>query len=169
MKQRARSSQPSFHESTLRPKQAKALVVISHSFFTFTSVPDVIRAVKEVTGASEHPAMRGSSATVVCARQGAVFDQALAMTRQGGTVVLAGFVPRTEFDPAILLMKQLTVTGIMAGRFGQNRINGELAVYTLAHKQIDPKPIISAEIRFAESQSAIDATYSGEQLARVCS
>jgi len=91
------------------------------------------------------------------------------MTRQGGTVVLAGFVPRTEFDPAILLMKQLTVTGIMAGRFGQNRINGELAVYTLAHKQIDPKPIISAEIRFAESQSAIDATYSGEQLARVCS
>ena len=53
----------------------------------------------------------------------------------------------------------------MAGRFGQNRINGELAVYTLAHKQIDPKPLISATMAFKDIQKAIDSTYSGENLA----
>lgn len=87
------------------------------------------------------------------------------MGRQGSTIILAGFMPPSEFNPARLLNKQLTVSGIMAGRHGENRRNGENSLHMLAYDQMDPKPMISGRMQFKDIQKAIDSTYAGENLA----
>lgn len=87
------------------------------------------------------------------------------MGRQGSTIILAGFMPPSEFNPARLLNNQLTVSGIMAGRHGENRRNGENSLHMLAYDQMDPKPMISGRMQFKDIQKAIDSTYAGENLA----
>jgi L-iditol 2-dehydrogenase len=126
---------------------------------------DVVKEIRKYTTRGGHPALDGPHSIIVCARQGKVLDQALRMGRQGCDIILAGFIPVTEFDPAILLTKQLVLSGIMAGRAGENRNNGRRAVHMLAHKQLDPTPMISETMPFKDIQKAIDSTYSGENLA----
>ncbi len=143
----------------------KALEVGAHTVLNANEV-DVVKEVKSLTAKEgDHPAFHGADVVIACARQGQVLDQALQMAKQGANVVLAGFVPRTEFDPAILLMKQLVLSGIMAGRSGQNRINGEKSVHMLAHGQLDPTPLLSGTLPFKDIQKAIDSTFAGETLA----
>ncbi|MDP6317517.1 MAG: zinc-binding dehydrogenase [Pseudomonadales bacterium] len=143
----------------------KALELGAHKVINSNDT-DAIKEVKKIfTKEGEHPVFRGSDAIIVAVRQGAVFDQALQMARQGSHIILAGFVPVTRFDPAILLVKQLTVSGIMAGRHGQNRNNGRLSLHMLAYDQLDPTPLISDGMPFKDIQRAIDSTFSGENLA----
>jgi len=78
---------------------------------------------------------------------------------------LAGFMPPVEFDSGTVLTKQLTLSGMLAGRYGENRRNGRIALRMLAYKQLDPKPLLSGTMPFEDIQKAIDSTYSGENLA----
>ncbi len=143
----------------------KALTVGAHAAFNASEV-DVVAEVKRLTSdEASHPALHGPDVVIVCARQGRVLNQALDMSKQGTHIVLAGFIPPTEIDPAIFLMKQLVMSGIMAGRQGQNRINGEKSLYMLAHEQMDPTPLLTDTMEFRDIQKAIDSTYAGENLA----
>jgi len=143
----------------------KASEVGAHVVLNANEV-DTVQAVKELTSdPSDHPLMRGPDVIIACARQGEVLNQALEMAKLGTHIVLAGFVPPTKIDPGILLHKQLILSGIMAGRFGQNRINGRIALHMLAQEQLDPTPLLSGSMHFSDIQNAIDLTYAGEKLA----
>ena len=128
---------------------------------------DVVAAVKELipNPLSDHPAVQGPDVVILAARQGEVLDQAIQMSKLGTHIVLAGFMPRTEIDPGIFLHKQLVMSGIMAGRYGQNRINGKLSVHLLANEQMDPTPLLSDSMHFSDIQKAVDSTFAGENLA----
>ena len=143
----------------------KALEVGAHDAFNANDGDLVSRVKGLTTGDPRFPATNGPHVVIACARGGNVLDQALGMVRYGGKVILAGWMEPGEFDSGILLHKQLTLSGILAGRFGQNRKNGRIALGMLAHKQLDPKPLLSGTMPFEEIQQAIDSTYSGEHLA----
>jgi len=156
---------PVFAIDIVQSRLSKAIEVGADKAFNAND-DHVISQVKNLTkGNPDYPATDGPDVVITCARQGNVLNQALSMVRQGGRVILAGWMPPGEFDSGILLTKQLTLSGIMAGRFGQNRRNGEISLHMLAHKQLDPKPLISGTMPFDDIQKAIDSTYSGENLA----
>ena len=143
----------------------KALEVGAHDAFNAND-GDLISRVKDLTrGNPKFPATNGPHVVIACARGGNVLDQALSMVRQGGKVILAGFMPPVEFDSGTVLTKQLTLSGMLAGRYGENRRNGRIALRMLAYKQLDPKPLISGTMPFEDIQKAIDSTYRGENLA----
>lgn len=127
---------------------------------------DVIPEVKALTpSAIGHPAGYGPEAIVICVRQGEVLNQALEMGMQGARIILAGFVPRTEIDPELLILKQLTLSGVLAGRFGENRNNGARALRILANQQMSPRALITDTMHYPDIQEAIDSTIKGENLA----
>ena len=144
----------------------KALEVGAHHAINASEV-DVVDAVKHLTPnpLSDHPAVQGPDVVIIAARQGEVLDQAIQMAKNGSHIVLAGFMPRTDIDPGIFLHKQLVMSGIMAGRYGQNRINGRISLHLLANQQIDPTPLLSGAMPFSQIQKAVDSTYTGENLA----
>ena len=87
------------------------------------------------------------------------------MSMQGTRIILAGFIPKTEIDPELLVLKQLTLSGILAGRFGENRNNGARALKLLANRQMSPNKIISDTMKYADIQEAVDITAQGKTLA----
>jgi len=143
----------------------KALEVGAHYAFNGKDGDLISRVQSLTTGNPRFPATNGPHVAIACARGGNVLDQALGMVRYGGKAILAGWMEPGEFDSGILLHKQLTLSGILAGRYGQNRKNGRIALAMLAHKQLDPKPLLSGTMPFEDIQKAIDATSSGEHLA----
>ena len=98
-------------------------------------------------------------------RQGEVLNQALEMGMQGARIILAGFVPKTEIEPELLILKQLTLSGVLSGRFGENRNNGVRALRILANKQMSPSALITDTMHYPDIQEAIDSTAKGENLA----
>jgi threonine dehydrogenase-like Zn-dependent dehydrogenase len=127
---------------------------------------DVIAEVKALTpSAIGHPAGYGPEAIVLCVRQGQVLNQALEMGMQGARIILAGFIPKTEIDPELLVVKQLTLSGVLAGRFGENRNNGARALRILANKQMSPRALITETMHYPDIQEAIDSTIRGDNLA----
>jgi threonine dehydrogenase-like Zn-dependent dehydrogenase len=127
---------------------------------------DVIAEVKALTpSAIGHPAGYGPEAIVLCVRQGQVLNQALEMGMQGARIILAGFIPKTEIDPELLVLKQLTLSGVLAGRFGENRNNGARALRILANKQMSPRALITETMHYPDIQEAIDSTIRGDNLA----
>lgn len=127
---------------------------------------DIVPAVKELTpSAIGHPAGYGPEAIVLCVRQGEVLNQALEMGMQGARIIVAGFIPKTEIEPDQLVLKQLTLSGVLAGRFGENINNGKRALRLLATKQMSPRTLISDTMHYADIQKAIDSTISGDNLA----
>jgi threonine dehydrogenase-like Zn-dependent dehydrogenase len=127
---------------------------------------DIVSAVKELTpSAIGHPAGYGPEAIILCVRQGEVLNQALEMGMQGARIIVAGFIPKTEIDPEQLVLKQLTLSGVLAGRFGENRNNGVRALRLLANKQMSPQALITETMHYPDIQKAIDSTISGENLA----
>ena len=143
----------------------KALEVGAHHAFNGNDGALISRVKDLTTGNPKFPVTNGPHVVIACARGGNVLDQALNMVRQGGKVILAGWMEPGEFDSGILLHKQLTLSGILAGRCGQNRRNGRFALHMLAYRQLDPKPLLSGTMPFEDIQKAIDSTYSGENLA----
>lgn len=143
----------------------KALELGADAAFNANEV-DVIEEVKALTpSAIGHPAGYGPEAIIICVRQGQVLNQALEMGMQGARIILAGFVPKTEIDPELLVLKQLTLSGVLAGRFGENRNNGVRAMRLLANKQMSPKELITDTMHYPDIQEAMDSTISGENLA----
>jgi threonine dehydrogenase-like Zn-dependent dehydrogenase len=127
---------------------------------------DIVSAVKELTpSAIGHPAGYGPEAIILCVRQGEVLNQALEMGMQGARIIVAGFIPKTEIDPEKLVLKQLTLSGVLAGRFGENRNNGVRALRLLANKQMSPRKLISGTMHYPDIQEAIDSTIRGDNLA----
>lgn len=142
----------------------KALELGADAAFNAAEV-DVVKEIRKYTTRGDHEAWDGPHCIIICARQGKVLNDAFEMARYGADIILAGFVPPFQFDPRIMLMKQLILAGVMAGRSGENRNNGRLAVHMLAHKQLDPTPMISETMPLKDIQKALDSTYSGENLA----
>jgi L-iditol 2-dehydrogenase len=101
----------------------------------------------------------GPDAILICVRDGKVLNQAAEMAKRGGsTIVLAGFVPPVEVNPMLWTVKRLKVIGILGGSMADS-------MYLIAHKQIDPKPLITEIIPFDDCQRAIDSVYSGRNIA----
>jgi len=142
----------------------KALEVGADYAFNSSEV-DVVAEVKRINKGPGHPALDGPDAIILCARQGKVLSDALKMCKQGSHIVLAGFIPPTEIDPSELVKKQIVMSGILSGRFGEHRNNGERALYALTHRRIDPRPLLSGTLPFEDIQNAIDSTRRGEHLA----
>lgn len=127
---------------------------------------DVVNEVKAMTpSAIGHPAGDGPEVIILCVRQGAVLNQAIEMGMQGARIILAGFIPKTEIDPEQLVLKQLTLSGVLAGRFGENRNNGARALRILAKQQMRPQALISDTMHYPDIKKAIDSTMKGENLA----
>jgi len=118
---------------------------------------DVISEVVKLTG-------DGANAVIICVRDGQVLNQAVEMGSRGATIVLAGFVPPMEVNPMIWTVKQLRIVGVLGGPAGSQNVM-TLSMYLIAHKQIDPKPLISEIIPFNDCQRAIDSVYSGKNIA----
>lgn len=100
----------------------------------------------------------GVDAVLICVRDGKVLNDATAMVKRGGSIVLAGFVSPMEVNPMVWTVKRIKVVGILGGRMSD-------AFNVIFHKQIDPKPLISEIISFDECQRAVDSVYSGKNLA----
>lgn len=106
----------------------------------------------------------GANAIIICVRDGEVLNQAVEMGSRGATIVLAGFVPPMEVNPMLWTVKQLRIVGVLGGPAGSQNVMG-LSMYLIAHKQIDPRPLITEIIPFDDCQRAIDTVYSGENIA----
>jgi|TARA_Y100000310_G_scaffold345645_1_gene467665 threonine dehydrogenase-like Zn-dependent dehydrogenase len=112
---------------------------------------DVITEVAKLTG-------EGPDAILICVRDGTVLNQAAEMANRGATIVLAGFVTPMEVNPMLWTVKRLKIVGILGGSMIDS-------MYMIAHKQIDPKPLISEIIPLDDCQRAMDSVYSGENIA----
>jgi threonine dehydrogenase-like Zn-dependent dehydrogenase len=69
-----------------------------------------------------------------------------------------------EVNPMLWTVKQLRIVGVPGGPAGSQDVMA-LSMYLIAHKQIDPRPLISEIIPFGDCQRAIDSVYSGENIA----
>ncbi len=118
---------------------------------------DVVAEVVRLTG-------DGANGVIICVRDGNVLNQAVEMSCRGATIVLAGFVPPVEVNPMLWTQKQLKVVGVLGGPAGSQNVS-VLAMYLISHKQIDPRPLISEIIPFADVQRAVDSVYSGKNIA----
>ena len=118
---------------------------------------DVVSEVVRLTG-------DGANAVIICVRDGEVLNQAAEMGSRGATIVLAGFVPPSQVNPMLWTFKQLRIVGVLGGPAGAQNISA-LSMYLISHKQIDPRPLISEIIPFAEVQRAVDSVYSGKNIA----
>jgi L-iditol 2-dehydrogenase len=117
---------------------------------------DAVSEVARLTG-------DGANAVIICVRDGDVLNQAVEMGSRGATIVLAGFVPPVEVNPMLWTHKQLRIVGVLGGPAGCENVS-VLSMYLIAHKQIDPRPLISEIISFADVQRAIDSVYSGKNI-----
>ena len=118
---------------------------------------DVVAEVVRLTG-------DGANGVIICVRDGNVLNQAVEMSCRGATIVLAGFVPPAEVNPMLWTQKQLKIVGVLGGPAGSQNVS-VLAMYLISHKQIDPRPLISEIIPFADVQRAVDSVYSGKNIA----
>ncbi len=106
----------------------------------------------------------GANAVIVCVRDGRVLNEAVEMGCRGATIVLAGYVPPSQVNPMLWGYKQLRIVGVLGGPAGSQDVMA-LAMYLIAHKQIDPRPIITETISLAECQRAIDSVYNSKNIA----
>lgn len=118
---------------------------------------DAVAEVARLTG-------DGANAVIICVRDGEVLNQAVEMGCRGATIVLAGFVPPMRVNPMLWTIKQLRFVGVLGGPAGSGNVS-ELSKYLIAHKQIDPRPLISEIISFSDVQRAVDSVYSGKNIA----
>ncbi len=101
---------------------------------------------------------QGPNAILICVRDGKVLNLAAEIAAPGAVIVLAGFVAPMEVNPMVWTVKRLHIVGILGGSMVD-------AMYMIAHKQIDPVPLITEVIPFDECQRAIDSVYGGQNIA----
>jgi len=99
----------------------------------------------------------GADAILICVRDGHVLNQASAMAKVGGSIVLAGFVTPMEVSPMLWSMKRLKIIGIIGGSMLD-------AFQMISEEKISPKPLISEIFAFDDCQQAIDSVYNGKNI-----
>ena len=100
----------------------------------------------------------GPDKILICSRAGKVLNQSVDMVRRGGTIVLGGFVPPTELNPVIWVLKNLR----LVGELGSAPLS--LSMHLIASKRVNVKPLISAIMPLEDAQKAFDSMYSGENI-----
>ncbi len=119
-----------------------------------------VDAISEVVKLTED----GADAIIILVRDGKVLNQAVEMSSHGATIALAGYMPLTEVNPMLWTVKRLRVVGVGSMPAGRQSSFG-LSLNLLAHKQIDPRPLISEIMPLEDIQRAFDSQYSGENIA----
>ena len=115
----------------------------------------------EVIGEEER-----ADAIIMCVRHGDVLNQVLEMSGDGTTIVVTGVILPTEVNPGLWLRKRLRTVGVWIGPAPTpSKRMFELAMYLIAHKRLDPRPLISEIMPLEDVQKAIDSLYSGENIA----
>jgi L-iditol 2-dehydrogenase len=135
----------------------KALELGAHAALNAKEV-DVVSEVQKLTDG-------GANVVIICASRGDVLNQAMEMCRNGSRIVIAGVTPTTTIEPRILVTKWLSVSGVLGGRWPETRNLMALALYLIAHKQVDARPMISEVMSLKDIQRALDTSYSGENTA----
>jgi threonine dehydrogenase-like Zn-dependent dehydrogenase len=117
---------------------------------------DVVGEVLEITGG-------GADAVIPCVREGRVLNQAVEMVKMHGIIPIAGFIPPTEVDPAMWLVKEIRLLSFRRGPRGLKN-PFVTAMQLMANQQVNVKPLITVK-PLDEVQQAFDAAYAGEHVA----
>ncbi len=99
----------------------------------------------------------GPDAVLVCVREGKVFNQAVQIVRQGGSIAITGFVNPMEVAPALWIEKQLTIRGHLSGPV-------ITSLNLMANKLVNVRPLISEIMPLEEAQRGVDSIKSGQNL-----
>jgi len=117
---------------------------------------DVVDEVLKITGG-------GADAVIPCVREGKVLNQAVEMVKMYGIIPIAGFIPPTEVDPALWLVKEIRLLSFRSGpRWQKNPL--VTAMQLMVNKQANVKPMITATMPLEEVQKGFDSAYSGENI-----
>ena len=135
----------------------KAIELGAHAAINAREV-DAVAEVKKLTEG-------GANAIAICTRNGDVLNQAIDMCKTNSKIVIAGKLPTTTIEPHLLVLNWLTIKGVLGGRWPETRNMMALALYMIAHKQIDARPMISEVLSLKDIQRALDTSYSGENTA----
>ena len=149
MAAKATGASPVISVDLVQSRLDKALEVGADIALNGRDVNIVTEVLKETT--------TGADAILICVRDGHVLNQASAMVKAGGAIVLAGFVTPMEVSPMLWSLKRLRIIGILGG----NTLD---AFQMISKEQILPKPLISKIFSFDDCQLAIDSVYNGESI-----
>jgi (R,R)-butanediol dehydrogenase/meso-butanediol dehydrogenase/diacetyl reductase len=127
---------------------------------------DIVLNAKEVDVVSEVLKITegGADAVIPCVREGKVLNQAVEMVKMYGIIPIAGFIPPTEVDPALWLVKEIRLLSFRSGPPWQKNPM-TTAMRMMANKQVDVKPLITAIMPLDEVQKGFDSVYNGENIA----
>jgi threonine dehydrogenase-like Zn-dependent dehydrogenase len=118
---------------------------------------DVVAEVLGITGG-------GADAVIPCVREGRVLNQAVEMVKMYGIIPIAGFIPPTEVDPALWLLKELRLLSFRGGPPGQKNPL-MTAMRLMANHQVNVRPLITATMPLDEVQKGFDSAYDGVNIA----
>jgi len=99
----------------------------------------------------------GPDAVIVCVRDGKVLNESIEMVRRGGIIVLVGFVPPTELNPGVWVVKELRFVGTQGGSI-------TTSMNLIKNKVVDLKPLITEVFPLSDIQQALDSMYSGRNI-----
>jgi len=117
---------------------------------------DTVSEVMKLTGS-------GANASILCIRDGKVLNQAVDMSSRDAVIVVTGVVPPTEVTMAKWQGKRTRLITVLGAPGGEDSLG--LAMYLIAHKQVDPRPLISDVMPLENIQQALDTQYNGENIA----
>ena len=106
----------------------------------------------------------GADAVIPCVREGKVLNQAVEMVRMHGIIPIAGFIPPTEVDPALWLVKEIRLLSFRNGPPNQKNPLAT-AMHLMANKQVNVRPLITAIMPLDEVQKGFDSVYDGDNIA----
>jgi len=114
---------------------------------------DTVDEVLRITGG-------GADAVIPCVREGKVLNQAVEMVKMYGIIPITGFIPPTEVDPALWLVKEIRLLSFRGGPPGRKNPL-VTAMHLMANKQVDVRPLITAILPLDEVQKGFDSVYDG--------
>jgi 2-desacetyl-2-hydroxyethyl bacteriochlorophyllide A dehydrogenase len=116
---------------------------------------DPIQRVREATSGM------GAGIVVECAGAPATFQQALAMVRGGGKVMLVGvYEEPIQWHPITVIQRNVSMIGCFAGSFPR-------AIDFLQTGKIDTKPLISHEFSLDEAPEAFETQLKADESVKV--
>ena len=117
---------------------------------------DMVAEVLKITGG-------GADAVIPCVREGKVLNQAVEMVKMHGIIPIAGFIPPTEVDPALWLVKEIRLLSFRGGPPGR-KSPLVTAMHLMANKQVNVRPLITAIMPLDEVQKGFDSVYDTDNI-----
>ena len=117
---------------------------------------DMVAEVLKITGG-------GADAVIPCVREGKVLNQAVEMVKMYGIIPIAGFIPPTEVDPALWLVKEIRLLSFRGGPPGR-KSPLVTAMHLMANKQVNVRPLITAIMPLDEVQKGFDSVYDTDNI-----